>query len=182
MDSTARKVPVLPSERLRLRAPRLDDFPTSYALWSDPVVTRFIGGRPHTKEEVWARLLRYIGHWDAIGYGYWAVEAIASGAYVGEVGFSDYRRDIVPSVDGIPEIGWVLAAHAHGRGLASEAARAALAWRDAALPPGETVCIVAPEHAPSLRIAEKLGFGRPVASIYRGNARIVLRRETLRSR
>src|SRR5579871_4240440 len=148
-------VPELRSERLRLRAPTLNDFVDSYAMWSDPLVTRFIGGRPSTKEEVWARLLRYIGHWHAMNYGYWVVETSESGAYVGEVGFGDYGRDIVPSLDGIPEIGWVLTPRAHGKGMASEAARTALAWRDTALPPGETVCIVAPEHAPSLRIAEK---------------------------
>ena len=31
------------------------------------------GGEVPTAEAVWARLLRYIGHWQALGYGYWAV-------------------------------------------------------------------------------------------------------------
>jgi len=168
---------VLHSKRLRLRAPTLDDFPRSLALWCDPLVTRFIGGRPHTKEEVWGRLLKYIGHWNGLGYGYWAVETIDTGAYVGEVGFGDYRRDIVPTFDGIPEMGWVLVPAAHGRGLATEAGMAALAWRDSALAEHETVCIIAPEHTLSLRVAEKLGFRRAGDSTYHGNTRILLRRE-----
>jgi RimJ/RimL family protein N-acetyltransferase len=171
-------VPILQTERLRLRAPTVDDFQQSFAMWSDPIVTRLIGGRPHTKEEVWARLLRYIGHWQAIGYGYWVVETIDEGRYVGEVGLGDYRRDIVPPLDGLPEIGWVLAPSAHGKGLALEAARAALAWRDTELPPGETICVIAPEHALSLRIADKLGFGRISESLYHGDRRLILWRET----
>ena len=145
-------------------------------MWSDPLVTRFIADRPSTREEVWARLLRYIGHWHTMDYGYWVVETVEVGDFVGEVGFADYRRDIVPPLDGIPEIGWVLTPRAQGRGLAYEAARTALAWRDVALPPGETVCIVAPEHAPSLRIAEKLGFRVSGNAIYHGDATVVLRR------
>ncbi len=171
-------VPVLRSERLRLRAPTLDDFPQSYAMWSDPVVTHFIGGRPHTKEEVWARLLRNIGHWQAIGYGYWVVE-LADGGYVGQVGFSDHRRDLDPPLDGLPEMGWVLTPSAHGQGFAFEASRAALEWRDAALPPGQTFCIIAPEHVSSLRVAEKLGFRRGNDAIYHGSTRAVLWRESL---
>ena len=178
MDPTAPRIPVLLSKRLRLRAPRLDDFAQSYAMWSDPLVTRFIGGKPSTKEDAWARLLRYIGHWQAIGYGYWVVEMIDTGSFVGEVGFGDYRRDIVPSLDGIPEIGWVLATHAHGRGLASEAAAAALAWRDRTLPPGPTVCIIDHEHARSIRVAEKLGFARSNDGLYRGDPTVVMRRDT----
>jgi RimJ/RimL family protein N-acetyltransferase len=168
------EVPTLRTERLRLRAPTLDDFATSLAMWSDPVVSRFIGGRPHTPEEVWARLLRYIGHWQAIGYGYWVVEALADGAHVGEVGFGDYRRDIVPPLDGVPEMGWVLAPRAHGHGYAVEAGRAALAWRDAAVAADATVCIIDPAHARSIRVADRLGFGSPSSATYHGDRRVVL--------
>lgn len=144
-------------------------------MWSDPVVTRFIGGTPHTKEQAWARLLRYIGHWHALGFGYWIVETI-DGRFVGEVGFSDYRRDIEPSFDGIPEIGWVLSPSAHGFGYALEAAQAALSWRDQHLPMGETVAIIVPEHTASLRIAEKLGFQPAETVPYHGHPIIILRR------
>lgn len=55
-------VPILETERLRLRAHRLDDFAASAAMWADPIVTRYTVGKPQTSEEVWSRLLRYIGH------------------------------------------------------------------------------------------------------------------------
>jgi len=169
-------IPTLHAGRLILRAPSLDDFASSFAMWSDAGVTRHITGKPNTREEVWGRLLRYAGHWCLMGYGYWVVEDAADGGYVGEVGFGDYRRDIDPPLDGIPEIGWVLAPSAQGRGFASEAATRALAWRDAALPPGDTVCLIQPQNAPSLRVAAKLGFTVAGVSVHRGESTVILRR------
>jgi RimJ/RimL family protein N-acetyltransferase len=61
------EIPVLESERLRLRGHRPEDYGNSAALWGDPEVTRSIGGSPPTREEVWARLLRYAGHWAWMG-------------------------------------------------------------------------------------------------------------------
>jgi RimJ/RimL family protein N-acetyltransferase len=46
---------VLQSERLILRPHRIEDFGLSFALWSDPGVTRFVGGRAQAEDEVWAR-------------------------------------------------------------------------------------------------------------------------------
>lgn len=111
-------IPVLRTERLVLRAHALSDFADCLAMWSDPAVTRYIGGRPFNGEEVWARLLRYSGHWQLLGYGYWLVADRASGGFVGEVGFADFRRQITPSFDANPEIGWALAPASHGQGLA----------------------------------------------------------------
>jgi RimJ/RimL family protein N-acetyltransferase len=82
--------------------------------------------------------------------------------FVGEVGFADYRRDIIPSIDEMPEMGWVFASLFHGSGLALEATRAALDWGDENLRTHETVCIILPDHLRSLKLADKLGFRRPV--------------------
>ena len=140
-------------------------------MWSDPVVTRHIGGRPHTREEVWGRVLRYIGHWHALGFGYWVVETAGRREHVGEVGFSDYRRDISPSSDGIAEMGWVLASHAHGQGYA-------LGWWDDVCPGTPVFCIIDPNHAASIRLAERLGFHREADAYYHGGARAIFRRLT----
>src|SRR5579864_5518349 len=92
----ALEVPVLETERLRLRGHRLEDFVQSAAMWGDPKVTQYIGGKPLTEEECWTRLLRYAGHWSLLGFGYWVAEEKASGNFVGEVGFADYKRDLQP--------------------------------------------------------------------------------------
>jgi RimJ/RimL family protein N-acetyltransferase len=53
---------------------------------------------------------------------------------------------------------WMLSFDVHGRGYATEAARAILHWMEATFAPERTVCIIDPENGPSLRVAEKLGF------------------------
>lgn len=162
--------------RLTLRPHRRQDFDDSAALWADPVVTRFIGGRPFTREECWARLLRYAGLWALLGFGYWVIRERATGRFAGEAGFANFRRDIDPSFHGVPEIGWVLSPWAHGRGLATEAARAIVGWGDAHFGPARTVCIIDPDHATSLRVAAKLGYRETTRTTYHGRAIVLLER------
>lgn len=169
--------PTLETERLVLRAHRVSDFTDSLDLWSDPEATRFIGGRPFTQEEIWARLVRYVGHWVLLGYGYWVVTDKKTGRFLGEVGFADFKRDIEPSFEGMPEIGWVLAAHVHGRGYATEAVRAAIAWGDDHFEAARTVCIIAPENQPSIRVAEKCGYREFLRTTYKDNPTIMFMRD-----
>jgi len=151
-------VPTVETDRLILRGHRLEDFADSLALWTDPESVRFISGKPSTREEAWARMLRYAGHWSLLGFGYWVVTDRMTGRFVGEVGFGNFKRDIEPSLEAMPEIGWVLAGDQHGRGYATEAAQAAVAWGEAHFGPIRTACIIAPENGPSIRVAEKCGY------------------------
>lgn len=172
----AGSAPVLETERLVLRGHRVDDLADCLALWSDPEVTRFIGGRPSSQEEVWSRLVRYVGHWALLGFGYWLVAEKESGRFMGEVGFADFRRVIEPSLDGIPEIGWVIGPQGHGRGYATEAARAAIAWGDRHFGSVRTACIIAPENGPSIRVAEKCGYREFRRTTYKDNPTIMFMR------
>ena len=54
-------VPMLETARTILRPHRLGDFETYAAIWAEPAVTRFIGGKPRTREESWLRFLRHAG-------------------------------------------------------------------------------------------------------------------------
>src|SRR5271166_545914 len=163
------EVPILETPRLKLRGHRLDDFVHSAAMWADPAVTRHVGGQPLTEEEAWTKFLRYAGHWALLGFGYWVVEEKATGNFAGEIGFADYKRDLQPSLKDVPEIGWVLAAHAHGKGYATEAVRAAIAWGDAHFGPVRTACIIHPENLASIRVAEKCGYRELQRTTYKGN-------------
>jgi RimJ/RimL family protein N-acetyltransferase len=156
---------------------RLEDFAECVALWSDPQVTRYIGGRPFTVEEIWARMLRYAGHWALLGFGYWVIRERDSGRFVGEAGFADFHRDIDPPLDA-PEIGWVLVPSAWGRGFATEAVRALTAWSDAQLAP-RTVCIINPENRASIRVAEKCGFQEQARPSYKDHTTILFQRATI---
>src|ERR1044071_2366277 len=110
-------VPVLETPRLVLRGHRVDDLDDSISLWSDPEVTRHISGKPSTREEVWSRLLRYIGHWAVAGYGLWHIRERASDRFIGEAGLADFKRDMTFSFDGAPEAGWGFAPWCYGRGF-----------------------------------------------------------------
>jgi RimJ/RimL family protein N-acetyltransferase len=163
------------TSRLLLRVHVAGDLDESATMWGDPEVTRHISGRPFTREESWARLVRYVGHWKVLGYGSFAVHERASGRFVGEVGLADFKREIVPPFGGVPEMGWALATWAQGQGFASEAVKGVLDWADAR---GlrETVCIVEPANTASLAVAARCGYVRVREVAYKDKLVIVHRR------
>jgi RimJ/RimL family protein N-acetyltransferase len=169
-------IPVLETERLQLRAPSADDLDASTLMWGNEGVVRHIGGKVFSREEVWSRILRARGLWAMLGYGYWAVYAKDSGRFVGDVGFADFHRAFEPSIEGIPEMGWVLDPWCHGRGFGGEAAKAALAWGEAQLGAREFSCIIDPENDASIRLALKLGFSEAARTLYKGSPILVFRR------
>lgn len=174
--SGASAAPTVETERLILRAHALNDFDDCAQMWAEPQVTRFIGGAPSSVQETWFRLLRYAGHWSLLGYGYWLIEEKVSGLFAGEIGFADSKRDIKPSLSGMPECGWALAPWAQGQGYASEALAAVLKWGDKAFPQQTTCCIISPDNLPSLRVAEKNGYVEFARTAYKGSPTIVFRR------
>ncbi|MBF7996533.1 GNAT family N-acetyltransferase [Rahnella laticis] len=173
------QAPVLETERLILRGHRVEDFDDIAAQWADPAVVKYIGGTPSTREASWSRLLRYPGHWQMLGFGYWIVFEKHNGAeraFVGEIGLADYQRDITPSLNGMAEMGWVVSPKFHGKGYASEAAQAVLNWAGASLD-RQLCCIIEPEHQASIRLAEKCGFVAQTDTTYHGaKTRIFIRR------
>jgi RimJ/RimL family protein N-acetyltransferase len=170
------EVPVIETERLKLRGHRLEDFALCAAMWADPEVTRYIGGKPHTEEESWARLLRYSGHWALLGFGYWVVEEKSTGNFIGEAGFADYKRDL-PALRGIPEIGWAFTTQARGKGYATEALCAVVAWGDAHFPSPRTACIIHPENLASIRVAEKCDYRQFQRTMYKAHPTVMFVRD-----
>ena len=168
--------PTIVTERLTLRAHRASDLDEVAELWADPAVIRFIGGQPLGREEVWHRLLRHVGHWALLGFGYWIVHERRTGAFVGEVGFAENHRQVVPDFAGAPECGWTLAARAQRQGFASEALRAALAWSDARREGARTVCLIDPDNAASIRLAGRIGFQPYARGTYKGETRLLFER------
>lgn len=170
------RAPRIETARLVLRSYRPEDLDAHVAIHRDPEVMRHLGP-PSTREDCWRRLLGGPTLWDWLGYGYWGVERRDDGAYLGHVGFADFKRDLEPSLEKIPEIGWIFATEAQGRGYALEAGRAALAWADAALQAAETAAIIAPDNLRSIRLAEKLGFVRAEETLYRDEPILIVRRK-----
>lgn len=175
-DTATLGVPVIETERCRLRAKTLEDFPFYRDLWADPEVTRFIGGGARSEEDTWAKFLRTAGCWKLLGYGYWALEEKSSGELIGQVGFGEFKRTLTPTLKGTLEIGWVLSPAAYGKGYASEAAQAAVRWGDEAFPGKVMSCIIDPAHAASIRVAEKCGFRETGRADYLGSEVVMMHR------
>jgi RimJ/RimL family protein N-acetyltransferase len=169
-------VPVIETIRLKLRGHRLEDFSSCAAMWADPLVTRFIGGKPSTEQQVWMRLMGYVGHWSLMGFGYWAVEEKATGLFVGELGFADFKRDIIPSIKGVPELGWALTPAFHGKGYATEALQGAMGWGDKNLKTHRTACIINPGNLASIRVAAKCGYKQMAQTTYNGEPTLMFER------
>ncbi|WP_332659373.1 GNAT family N-acetyltransferase [Brevundimonas sp.] len=165
----------LVTERLTLAPVTLADLDDLVALWADPAFATAIFPAPLSSEDVWFRLLRDIGHWEALGYGNWAIRETATGAYVGSVGVLDYRRIMTPAFDA-PELGWGVAPRFQGKGFAFEALSAALAWCDDTLNAPRTVCMISPDNAPSHALARRAGYVPYVETAYKGAPIVLLER------
>ena len=165
----------LVTERLTLAPVQLSDFAELTTLWADPAFATAIFPAALSSEDVWFRLLRDIGHWEAVGHGNWTIRETATGAYVGGVGVLDYRRIVEPAMNA-PELGWGVAPGFQGRGLAFEAVSAALAWCDDTLNAPRTVCMIAPGNAPSHALAQRLGYTPYAETTYRGDPVVLLER------
>ncbi len=145
------------TERLRLRRWRPEDRAPFAALNADPAVVEFLGG-PLAREESDALVARIEAHFDAHGFGLFAVEVVADGAFAGFVGLSipSFSAHFTPCV----EVGWRLASELQGRGYATEAARAVLALGFDTLELPEIVSFTAVANVRSRRVMEKLGMSR----------------------
>jgi RimJ/RimL family protein N-acetyltransferase len=76
----------------------------------------------------------------------------------------------------VPEAGWVLAPQFHGKGFATEAVGAALAWGDSHLAASQTFCIIHPDHSASIRVAQKCGFVESSRPFYQSEPTILFTR------
>ncbi|WP_251360308.1 GNAT family N-acetyltransferase [Kangiella sp. TOML190] len=146
------QVPVLETERLRLREFRLSDF-ESYAQWmSDPNFRRFLGkGELLNREMAWRAFCGMIGHWVLRGFGFWALEHKQTGDYVGHVGIH-YPEDW-PDI----EIGWGLDPKQQGQGYAFEAAEKAMQFGFESLQLEALISLIVRGNQPSVNLAQKLG-------------------------
>jgi RimJ/RimL family protein N-acetyltransferase len=141
----------LATERLQLRMFRPEDFAVHAEICADPKVMRYIRAGPIPPEEAWWQIARYLGHWRLRGYGMWAVVEKATDELIGHIGFLN------PEGGHGFELGWALARHAWGRGYALEGTRAAVRHAFTALDRDHILCLIRPENARSIRLAERLG-------------------------
>jgi RimJ/RimL family protein N-acetyltransferase len=143
------------TERLLLRQWRDEDLEAFAELNADAETMRFFPS-PQSRAESDAlaeRARRQIG---ADGWGLWAVEVDGGASFVGFVGLArpSFEEHFTPAV----EVGWRLARGHWGRGYATEAARAAVAFGFEELALDEIVSFTSPLNEPSWRVMKRLGM------------------------
>jgi ribosomal-protein-alanine N-acetyltransferase len=141
--------------RLRIRSWRDDDFDAYAAMNADPRVMEFFPG-VLSRDESRLRFARGSARMAEHGYGLWPVEVVGGAPFIGMVGLNnpDFRAHFTPAV----EIGWRLAAEHWGRGYATEAAWAVLAFGFDQLALPEIVSFTTTANVRSRRVMEKLGM------------------------
>ncbi len=159
--------PTLETERLILREFRKEDLDAHAATLGDEEVMRHIGGKPVGREDSWRRLLMGVGMWSLIGMGPWAIELKSSGRMVGHCGFFQFNREMEPLILGEPEMGWIFDRSVHGQGVAFEACQAALGWAEREIGAESYPAIIDLANAPSMKLAQRLGFVRQGDAVYR---------------
>ena len=149
--------PTLRTERLLIRAWRDEDVDAAAAMNADPRVMEFFPSVVAPADTA-AQIAGTRARLAETGYGFLPVEVVGGATFVGMVGLVVPRFDahFTPAV----EIGWRFAEAHWGRGYASEAARAVLAYGFEQLALPEIVSFTTAANLRSRRVMEKLGMRR----------------------
>ena len=145
----AAHVPVLTTQRLTLRAPRLEDFDDFASI----VCTErgvFVGG-PMSREDGWYDFTGAVSIWMLHGHGMWTVVESASQRRLGFVALGLEPGDLEV------ELGYLFLAPAEGQGFAREAVVAARDWGFGTLNLPTLVSYIDRGNLRSIRLAEAIG-------------------------
>jgi RimJ/RimL family protein N-acetyltransferase len=159
---------IVEGQRVFLRHFHVADLDAMADVFGDPEVMRF-GPGPQSRDWVqqWLRgcLEDYYQKW---GFGLWAVVHKPDRRVIGFCGLTRFD-----DIDGRPEIeiGYRLARAFWGRGLATEAARAARDYAFGVLVLPRLVSLIDPGNRASLRVAEKNGLRYEKDVIFRASPR-----------
>ncbi|BEL06528.1 GNAT family N-acetyltransferase [Actinoplanes sichuanensis] len=149
-DATAE----LTTERLRLRQWLPGDLDAWAAMNADPRVREFWPDLL-SREQAAASMESFRGDLAARGWGWWAVEVVATGEFIGMAGLDPVDEEA--PVGGV-EAGWRLARSAWGRGYATEAAQAVLAYGFEVLELPEILAIAVAGNERSRALMRRLGM------------------------
>jgi RimJ/RimL family protein N-acetyltransferase len=146
----------LRTDRLTLRRWQDSDLEPWAAMNADPDVREHLGDLL-SREQSDASVARFQADFDQRGYGWWAVEARATGEFIGFAGLDQVD-------DGMPftgvEIGWRLARPAWGQGYATEAALTVLAYGFETLELPEILAVTTATNLRSQAVMRRIGMTR----------------------
>jgi RimJ/RimL family protein N-acetyltransferase len=145
----------LTTDRLVLRQWKDSDYEPFAALNADPAVMEHFPA-PMTREASDGFVDRISADLDRRGFGLWALEVRETGEFIGFTGLSvpSFEAHFTPAV----EVGWRLAKGAWGKGYATEAALASLAYGFGPAGLDEIVSFTATPNIPSQRVMQRIGM------------------------
>jgi ribosomal-protein-alanine N-acetyltransferase len=156
------------TQRLVLRNTRASDIPTLVSMWTDPEVTRFMGG-PRDAAWLEKNFAEDANNRDPLLYDQWPVVDKSSGKMIGYCGLLDKEVEGQPEV----ELVYVFVPAAWGRGYATEMALALREHATRKMGLRRLVALIEPENEPSARVAERVGF-HAEKKVMRGDAERML--------
>lgn len=145
--------PVIETERLLLRVPKIEDFERYAEVLGNEAAARHIGGHL-PRGGAWRRFLQMPGAWALQGFAMFSVVEKSSGRCLGQMG--PWKPDGWPG----NEIGYVFHPDAWGKGYAVESAVAAIDWSFANLGWDDIIHCISPDNTASQKVAERLGSTR----------------------
>lgn len=149
MSAMTDHIPVVETDRLRLRAPKMDDLAALYAFYQTDR-SRMVGG-PLEEREVHRMMMSTIGSWALKGHGMWHIADKDTDAMLGATGII-----FAPTWDE-PELGWSILGNAEGKGIAFEAAAAARQYAARHLGHDAVISYIDPANTRSEALAIRLG-------------------------
>ncbi|MFC7622555.1 GNAT family N-acetyltransferase [Microlunatus sp. GCM10028923] len=153
---TGADVGVLTTERLRLRLLTPDDLDAVHGYLSRPDVCRYLLHEPRTREQVAERLAEVAGRNALRDTG--DTVRLAVVRTENELVLGQIVIVVEQAGQSCVELGWIFHPDHGGRGYATEAARAALAYAFETLTAHRVTASLHPDNEPSARLCRRLGM------------------------
>jgi len=112
-------IAVLETKRLRLIPPCIENLKVYELFYTDPEASKTYGG-PLEKEQILTRLKADLGSWYLLGFGVWVIQQKSDNSFLDTCGFWQGK-------DWPKELTWRVLPKARGKGIATEASKAAIA-------------------------------------------------------
>lgn len=160
-------IPSVTTDRLALRPFTMQDVDELYAILLQPDILRYFPPQPRPlkpppREAAERMINAQLKDWEEHGYAWWAVEMKDKPGLLGWCGLG-----YLPETNET-EVAYLLRHDVWGKGLATEATRASLAWGFERFSFGFIVGIVHPENIASRRVLEKCGLKLAEQTVYFG--------------
>jgi len=156
-DAATFAVPRLTTPRLLLRELRTSDFEAYAESAADPVAMKYMTSAID-RRTAWRMFTSLMGGWIVTGAGWWGIELRATGELVGTVGGFYRETNYALGHEADLELGWTVFRAHWRKGIATEAARAALAYGVERHRPRRAIAIIDPANVGSIGVAKAIGM------------------------